>query len=93
MSFSGYLICQLEGCSRKHYAKSFCRIHYNRFRNTGDPLGTRYNPWNKGSSRICRVKECHMISRSLIFCEKHYKEIRRIGAFYFWDKYDEEYKD
>ncbi len=33
-------ICSLEECSRGHWAKSFCRKHYNRFLISGNPRVT-----------------------------------------------------
>lgn len=29
--------CSLEGCEQRHYSKGWCRMHYNRWRRTGDP--------------------------------------------------------
>lgn len=28
-------ICSIDGCDRRHYAKSYCQSHYNRVRDTG----------------------------------------------------------
>jgi hypothetical protein len=32
-----YTVCTLEGCNEKHWAKSYCRLHYTRFKSTGNP--------------------------------------------------------
>lgn len=32
-------ICSVQNCRKLHYAKSFCKAHYNRFHAYGDPLG------------------------------------------------------
>ena len=31
-------ICSIDGCGKAHYAKNWCRKHYQRFRTHGDPL-------------------------------------------------------
>lgn len=32
--------CSIEGCTRTHYARTWCQTHYNAWRKHGDPLGT-----------------------------------------------------
>ena len=32
-----YQECALDGCKEKHWAKSYCRLHYDRFKKTGNP--------------------------------------------------------
>lgn len=34
-----YLRCSIEGCSRLFYGRTWCKLHYQRWRATGDPLG------------------------------------------------------
>ena len=29
--------CSVEGCNKKHYAKTYCKLHYCRVVNTGEP--------------------------------------------------------
>lgn len=72
-----YTECQIDGCSRKHYALSYCRIHYGRFKRAGSPLELNYNPVNKGSSLPCRIDSCFNVSRSLLLCERHYQQHRK----------------
>lgn len=31
-------VCSVEGCERKHRSSSYCGMHYQRYRNHGDPL-------------------------------------------------------
>lgn len=31
-------VCSIDGCERKHDAKGFCHVHYNRWKRRGDPL-------------------------------------------------------
>lgn len=37
-------ICSVDWCGKPHYGKGFCRAHYMRLRNHGDPLGGRTPP-------------------------------------------------
>jgi hypothetical protein len=32
-----YTVCSLEGCDKKHYAKTYCRLHHQRWYYNGDP--------------------------------------------------------
>jgi len=32
-----YKVCSLDKCNNKHYAKTYCRMHFLRFKKTGDP--------------------------------------------------------
>lgn len=34
-------ICSVEQCAKPHKAKSYCELHYKRFKTTGDPLKTK----------------------------------------------------
>lgn len=34
----GQRICALDGCRKRHAGKGLCRLHYRRFKTTGDPL-------------------------------------------------------
>ena len=29
-------VCSLEGCERKHYARTYCKLHYSRWKTTGN---------------------------------------------------------
>jgi hypothetical protein len=32
-------VCSIEGCGRRSHARSWCKAHYHRWQNYGDPLG------------------------------------------------------
>lgn len=37
----GVKVCTIDGCNRPHCARGWCNAHWQRWRRTGDPLGTR----------------------------------------------------
>lgn len=37
------LSCSVDGCERKHKARSLCRMHYARWWRDGDPVTTQVN--------------------------------------------------
>lgn len=39
-------ICSVEGCDKRHYAKSYCHLHWKRWKTHGDPLR------NKATERL-----------------------------------------
>lgn len=34
-------VCSIEGCGKRHDSKGYCKIHYDRYKRHGDPLGGR----------------------------------------------------
>ena len=34
--------CSIEDCEKRHYARGWCKRHYDRWRKHGDPLGAAY---------------------------------------------------
>lgn len=45
--------CSIEGCEEAHMARDWCRLHYFRWRRTGDPGGPQAAPY--GSDRPTRT--------------------------------------
>jgi hypothetical protein len=59
--------CSLDGCDGKHYAKSYCEVHYVRFRRWGDPtkVGTTpYEQWSNGSPEVRQSRLLNKIAAS-----------------------------
>lgn len=74
-------ICTVEGCERKHKARGFCRVHYSRWRNHGDPLGGRARQWGRRSPAMgpCVVVGCERQHSARGFCAAHYKRWIKYG--------------
>lgn len=47
-------LCSVDTCKTKHFAKSFCRRHYQQFLKTGSPVIIRPNPWGTPEERFWR---------------------------------------
>jgi hypothetical protein len=63
-------ICSVEGCARKHEAKGFCSLHYQRVKRTGDAIKT---------TNICSVEGCVLKHLAKGFCDKHYMRFWKNG--------------
>lgn len=88
--------CSVEECSRPHLAKGYCRLHYYRWRNTGNPKKTKIV---KEHPAVCTVDGCNRPYRCKGFCEVHYQNYLKYGTPFTRYKYDfirrdhyEEYK-
>lgn len=59
-------VCSLECCFEKHYAKGFCKKHYDRQR-------------RQNSNKTCFMIGCSSKHYALGLCENHYGRLRRHG--------------
>jgi len=66
-------ICSIAGCDKHTLARGWCRLHYYRWYNKGDPA-------YKKPVKICAAKGCGRPSYSLGFCPAHYERFRRHGT-------------
>lgn len=73
-------MCSIEGCEGKMYGRGWCRRHYDKWRNHGDPLAG----WNWDDSKIqateCSVETCSKKPLAKGLCEAHYALNRRTGS-------------
>lgn len=69
--------CSLEDCQRELYVRGYCRPHYRRLMEYGDPNG---KPTPKPQA-ICHVQDCtnEARSKSSSLCKKHYHRQYRHG--------------
>lgn len=65
-----YTICSVRDCGRKHQAHSFCDMHYQRARYTGE----------LGNAKECQIEECHKIAKYTGLCAMHYARKIRNGS-------------
>lgn len=67
--------CSVEGCGRKHYAKGYCNMHYNRQRNRGiEKAQGRRQP------KVCSVDGCGRRHKERGYCSMHYTRQWRKGS-------------
>lgn len=67
--------CTVAGCQRSHCARGYCKMHYYRFRRTGDIVATQF----RSIDGICRVDECGRPIRAKALCTLHYDRLARKG--------------
>lgn len=72
--------CSIDGCERAHAAKSFCSLHYDRFRNNGDPLKVQVVRAPNYTITTCSLDGCSSPMFSKGMCRRHVELFRRTGA-------------
>jgi HNH endonuclease len=65
--------CSVDGCDSKHYARGWCRIHYSRWRSTGDPLH------EKEPTEGCSIGGCERSHYARGYCKLHWSRWKRHG--------------
>jgi hypothetical protein len=68
--------CELAECSRKHYSKGYCNLHYERWRVHGDPNVALMNRQHGGR---CAIDGCGDPYKSNGFCARHFARWQRHG--------------
>lgn len=70
--------CSVKDCEAKHYAKGYCKIHYERVGRHGSP--DKKLPGGKRKyDPECSVVDCHMPHVSYGYCSKHRTRFDRHG--------------
>lgn len=69
--------CSVHACERRATRRSYCALHYQRWRRHGDPL---YG--EKATFAFCTEDDCGRPTRSSgsPYCEMHYYRLRRTGS-------------
>ena len=87
-------ICSIPDCGEPVLVKKrgLCRVHYNRWHRTGDPLLVRPPGIPPGT---CTVEDCGAPRHGQGLCAKHYQRLTRLGTTElrtalerFWSKVD-----
>jgi hypothetical protein len=65
----------MPGCSKPHYARGFCGMHYKRLLRHGDPEVVA----PRGTRSLCAVDSCERTSRARGWCHAHYLRWRSYG--------------
>jgi len=66
--------CIVEGCDRKFYAKSACRVHYSRFKKFGS-----YDLPPRQVDLPCSVPTCDRNAKASNLCGGHYRRLVKNG--------------
>lgn len=70
--------CSIEGCDKIHFGKSWCTMHYNRWRRHGDPVA---EPRKEPKPKVpCSAVECGKWAHALGLCPMHYSRMRTYGS-------------
>jgi len=72
-------VCSIEGCEEKFYGKTYCRRHYDKLRNYGDPLAG--SDWDGKSflAEICSIDSCNKKTQARGWCAAHYRKWEKYG--------------
>jgi hypothetical protein len=72
-------ICRFEGCERLVHARGWCRMHWRRWRRTGDPggksakHGEHVKEQKRSVGQRCAVAICDELAVRRIWCNAHYR--------------------
>lgn len=69
--------CSVPGCYLDIYAKGYCRSHYNRWHQTGDPGSAKIRTWDP--DRKCSVEGCDRKHFTHGYCNIHWHRLERHG--------------
>lgn len=68
--------CSIDECERPVSARGWCRSHYQRWYQHGDPL--KGGP-PRARPKPCAIESCQREARSRGYCSAHYDRVRRNG--------------
>lgn len=68
------MACEIDGCEKRRGYKLYCPMHYQRWRNHGDPM---WEPPIKPT--FCAVNGCGRAREKREYCDMHYQRWRATG--------------
>lgn len=71
--------CSVEKCDKDKYCKGFCKLHYDRFRKSGDPLKTIRMVKQESKTDECLVDWCEGKPYTKNYCNPHYMRLLKYG--------------
>lgn len=75
--------CSIEGCEHYHSSNGYCKSHYNKYREHGDPLYVRILKPKKEKKekvmRACSIEGCDEQYSAKGYCKIHYDRFRVYG--------------
>ena len=66
-------VCSLDGCDKPHFSKGWCKPHWGRVHNTGEPGPVEIRGW--GGDRSCTVDSCDRPYLARGCCSRHYAQL------------------
>jgi hypothetical protein len=70
-------VCSVDDCDRKHYAKDYCKTHYDRVTRYGRV--EQIQSYNSSPDGLCTVDGCEDKHWAKGFCRDHYNRVTRYG--------------
>jgi hypothetical protein len=71
--------CSIDDCGKRVTARSWCSMHYYRWRTTGNPHRTASGRMNREPGGVCAVDGCEQPLRKREWCASHYAQWKRTG--------------
>ena len=64
--------CSVQNCNKKFLSKGYCSLHYQRFKEYGDPLYEK-------PKKVCSIEGCNNPYAAIGYCGMHAMRVRRYG--------------
>lgn len=73
--------CSLDGCEREAHGHGYCRLHYRRWKATGNPgpIHSTKRPNDSYKDSFCLVDGCERSPRARGYCSMHYSRMTKTG--------------
>jgi len=73
--------CEVDDCQRERSKRAWCDLHYERWRQHGDPLAVKRaaNGTYSGGGKPCTAEGCDLAAVTSGYCGKHYQRFLKYG--------------